>query len=291
MKLPTALPQPCLDTPLPNLQVKLSGVRIELDEVESVVASSGLTLHTAAILLPPNTRPATATNHAAPYVPAAPKCELSREGTGHQPCRCSADAPADAHSEASAGAEAGATETGKGAITSLSHARTCAPTVSTPTDRLLLVCAVEPRDPRLASHPDLSSAASALLALHCHRWLLPAARPARVLLLASLPLTPTGKLDRQALPPLVAAAAAAADAREAQAAEPPRGSLELAVAAAWAEMLGTRPEYVSRNASFQSLGGDSIKALQVRSGVGGGARISPPSPCLPRTGLPCLRVQ
>jgi hypothetical protein len=129
---------------------------------------------------------------------------------------------------------------------------------------------VEPRDPRLASQSELSAAASALLALHCHRWLLPAGRPSRVLLLPSLPLTSTGKLDRQALLPLVCAAAAAAQASESEAGQMPRGGLERAVAAAWAEMLGMRPESVSRNASFHSLGGDSIKALQVRCGLSRG---------------------
>lgn len=74
--------------------------------------------------------------------------------------------------------------------------------------------------------------------------------------LPELPLTPGGKLDREALPapgrhrPRLAAAAIA-----------PRNAVEAAVAALWAESLGL--EAIGVEDDFFALGGDSITAVQL----------------------------
>ena len=109
----------------------------------------------------------------------------------------------------------------------------------------------------------LSAACAALVALHASRWLPAAACPRRLDVLEQLPLTPSGKIDRNALTQLLAAhqggddgTAAAGAARGA-----PRGALEELVASTWREVLSVRS--VGRGADFLRLGGDSIKALQV----------------------------
>ncbi len=73
--------------------------------------------------------------------------------------------------------------------------------------------------------------------------------------LAALPLTPSGKVDRRALP-----------APEALAADPsaytaPGTPIEQVVAGIWAEML--RVDRVGAEANFFALGGDSIKAVRL----------------------------
>ena len=78
--------------------------------------------------------------------------------------------------------------------------------------------------------------------------------PSQVVVLASMPLTPSGKLDRKALPVPEAPDAVG---------RAPRGPAEEALAAIFAEVLGLAG--VSAEASFFELGGDSIKAIQVVS--------------------------
>ena len=76
--------------------------------------------------------------------------------------------------------------------------------------------------------------------------------PARIVALPSLPLTPAGKVDRQALPaPAIGPAAQ----------EAPQGAAEEAMAAIWQRLL--KCERLGRQDSFFELGGDSILALQV----------------------------
>jgi aryl carrier-like protein len=78
--------------------------------------------------------------------------------------------------------------------------------------------------------------------------------PALWVVLARLPLTGNGKLDRKALP--------APDASEMQKThEPPRGEAEQIVAAVWAEVLGVAR--VGRDDNFFALGGHSLLAMQV----------------------------
>ena len=81
--------------------------------------------------------------------------------------------------------------------------------------------------------------------------------PAAYVHLEALPLTPSGKLDRKALPaPEVGAYAN----REY---EPPEGEVEIALARIWAELL--KVERVGRNDNFFELGGHSLLAIQVLS--------------------------
>ncbi|HEX6199631.1 MAG TPA: beta-ketoacyl synthase N-terminal-like domain-containing protein, partial [Thermoanaerobaculia bacterium] len=82
------------------------------------------------------------------------------------------------------------------------------------------------------------------------------------------PLSPTGKLDRKALPaPSAAAAESSAEAEagaEAEAAAPavaPKTALERSLAAVWREVLGV--EAVPREANFFDLGGHSLLLARV----------------------------
>jgi amino acid adenylation domain-containing protein len=80
--------------------------------------------------------------------------------------------------------------------------------------------------------------------------------PARFLTLAALPLTPHGKLDRQALPEPSSERSELAEAWE-----PPRTPVEEILAAIWAKVLGA--DRVGIHDNFFALGGDSIRSLQV----------------------------
>jgi amino acid adenylation domain-containing protein/non-ribosomal peptide synthase protein (TIGR01720 family) len=79
--------------------------------------------------------------------------------------------------------------------------------------------------------------------------------PAALIVLARLPLGPTGKLDRRALPAPDWAAAAAPGS------VPPRTHAERVLARVWAEVLGLARVGVEDN--FFELGGDSILSIQV----------------------------
>ncbi|HEU0014949.1 MAG TPA: amino acid adenylation domain-containing protein, partial [Longimicrobium sp.] len=83
--------------------------------------------------------------------------------------------------------------------------------------------------------------------------------PAAYVRLERLPVTPSGKLDRQALP----APADGAYARRGY--EAPEGQTEQALAEIWAAVLGV--ERVGRQDSFFELGGHSLLAVQVISRV------------------------
>jgi len=78
--------------------------------------------------------------------------------------------------------------------------------------------------------------------------------PAVFVELPDLPLTPSGKIDRRALPAPPAASAEAAG-------EAPRGETERTLAAIWSDVLGV--DAVTRQDRFFQLGGDSIVALRV----------------------------
>ncbi|MCS6297128.1 MAG: amino acid adenylation domain-containing protein [Nitrospira sp.] len=79
--------------------------------------------------------------------------------------------------------------------------------------------------------------------------------PAVVVRLAQLPLSPNGKVDRQALP------APAWEAQRTTAYAAPATELEHRLAAIWAQVLGLAQ--VGRHDNFFELGGDSILGLQV----------------------------
>ncbi|MEB1529286.1 non-ribosomal peptide synthase/polyketide synthase, partial [Xanthomonas sp. WHRI 7945] len=79
--------------------------------------------------------------------------------------------------------------------------------------------------------------------------------PSAFVILPALPLTPSGKLDRQALPvPDRAAVASRSYAA-------PEGEAEQAIAAIWRELLGL--ERVGRNDHFFELGGHSLLAVRL----------------------------
>ncbi|MFL5538126.1 MAG: non-ribosomal peptide synthetase, partial [Longimicrobiaceae bacterium] len=82
--------------------------------------------------------------------------------------------------------------------------------------------------------------------------------PSAFVPLHALPLTPSGKLDRRALPAPDPAAARAAHV-------PPRGPAEVALAAIWAEVLGC--ERVGAADDFFDLGGHSLLATRVAARV------------------------
>jgi len=81
----------------------------------------------------------------------------------------------------------------------------------------------------------------------------------------AIPITPSGKVDRRALPPPEDVAA------EARPYVPPRDELEAALARFWAEAL--RVDRVGVETSFVELGGDSIQGAllinRLQSVVGG----------------------
>ena len=81
--------------------------------------------------------------------------------------------------------------------------------------------------------------------------------PAAFVVLDRLPLTPSGKIDRQALP--APDTGVDTDSTYAE----PHGDLETRLAVLWAEVLGA--ERVGRDDNFFGLGGDSILSIQLVS--------------------------
>src|SRR5262249_26784693 len=79
-------------------------------------------------------------------------------------------------------------------------------------------------------------------------------RPARFVALARVPLTPSGKVDRLALPPADAGPSGATDV-------PPSPPVEEVLCALCAEVLGH--ERVGVHDSFFELGGDSLLAMAI----------------------------
>jgi hypothetical protein len=77
--------------------------------------------------------------------------------------------------------------------------------------------------------------------------------PAAYVRLESLPLTPSGKLDRQALP------APEGDAYVVRQYEAPQGAIEELLAGIWGEVL--QLERVGRHDNFFELGGHSLMAV------------------------------
>ncbi|MBC8953654.1 non-ribosomal peptide synthase/polyketide synthase [Xenorhabdus sp. PB62.4] len=79
--------------------------------------------------------------------------------------------------------------------------------------------------------------------------------PAAFVRLEALPLTPTGKLDRRALP------VPGEEAFVRQVYETPQGEIEIALAAIWCELLGI--EKVGQHDNFFALGGHSLLAMRM----------------------------
>ncbi|WP_028595418.1 non-ribosomal peptide synthetase [Paenibacillus assamensis] len=81
--------------------------------------------------------------------------------------------------------------------------------------------------------------------------------PTRFVQLDNIPLSPSGKADRQALP------APSEHSNNSDLFMAPEGEQELLLAELWTEVLGV--ERIGRDDNFFQLGGDSIKAIQVSS--------------------------
>jgi amino acid adenylation domain-containing protein len=84
--------------------------------------------------------------------------------------------------------------------------------------------------------------------------------PGAIVSLEHLPLTPSGKLDRRALP------APASEAYASQEYEAPQGAIEEAIAGIWQKLL--RVERVGRRDNFFDLGGHSLLATRVSTHIG-----------------------
>ena len=82
--------------------------------------------------------------------------------------------------------------------------------------------------------------------------------PPTIMIMEALPLTPSGKVDRKALPSVSEAAARSNAGREFTA---PRNALEDILSAIWSKVLNV--ERVGIHDNFYSLGGDSIKAISM----------------------------
>uniref|UniRef100_UPI0036DCE863 amino acid adenylation domain-containing protein n=1 Tax=Photorhabdus sp. RM322S TaxID=3342825 RepID=UPI0036DCE863 len=83
--------------------------------------------------------------------------------------------------------------------------------------------------------------------------------PSAFVRLDAFPLTPNGKLDRQALP------APDNEAVARQVYEAPQGEMEMALAAIWCELLGI--ERISRYDNFFALGGHSLLAVRMMNRI------------------------
>ena len=78
--------------------------------------------------------------------------------------------------------------------------------------------------------------------------------PAQIIVLAQMPLSANGKLDRKALPEPV---------RKVRTLDAPQGPVEQALATIWSQLLGV--DEIDAQDNFFELGGDSIIAIQVAS--------------------------
>jgi acyl-coenzyme A synthetase/AMP-(fatty) acid ligase/acyl carrier protein len=114
-------------------------------------------------------------------------------------------------------------------------------------DKRLVAYVVADNDEQLAS------SLRTYLAARLPKYMVPSA----YVRLDAFPLTPSGKLDRRALP----TPDDTADAHKIYAA--PQGEAETTLAAIWAELLGVAR--ISRNDDFFELGGHSLMATQVLS--------------------------
>ncbi len=115
--------------------------------------------------------------------------------------------------------------------------------------------------PELVAYVALASerpAALEELRGHLRRRLPEAMVPSRLVLLAALPRTPQGKIDRRALPAPEGEAAGAGLAPLA-----PRNAVERLLADLWTELLGRSPASV--HDSFFDLGGHSLLAIRLLS--------------------------
>lgn len=133
----------------------------------------------------------------------------------------------------------------------------------TPGDKRL-VAYVRPRGDRRPAVEDLR--------IHMSSALPEYMVPSSFVTLTAFPMTPSGKLDRRALPE------PGLDARATRPYEPPQGEMEELVACIWQEVLGV--ERVGRADDFFELGGHSLLAMQVSVRIRSLLSLSIPMRCL-----------
>ncbi len=125
-------------------------------------------------------------------------------------------------------------------------------------------CGAAPGDQRLVAYFVPKAGAEVPPARELRQFLaarLPAAMvPTAYVRLSAMPITPTGKADREALPPPTDPRAALSSAYR-----PPRTSTEQALAALWCELLGL--EQVGIEDSLFELGGHSLSVAQILARV------------------------
>ncbi|UKE71448.1 non-ribosomal peptide synthetase [Xanthomonas graminis] len=126
-------------------------------------------------------------------------------------------------------------------------------------DVLVLAREDQPGEPRLVAYVVAERIDTEAVREHLRARLPDYMLPAAYVRMDALPLTPSGKLDRRALP------APDADALAVQAYTPPEGELETLLAALWSELLGI--EHVGRHDSFFALGGHSLLAVRLISRI------------------------
>lgn len=119
--------------------------------------------------------------------------------------------------------------------------------------------AAEPNEQERAEQPSPGSWLRPWLA----ERLAPYALPATTEVLAALPLTSNGKVDRPALSALAATAAAAGPGSAAG--TPPQGELETRIAGLWNTVL-PRP-VPDRHVNFFAAGGDSLSAIRLVAAI------------------------
>ncbi|KGM27069.1 hypothetical protein KS18_16875 [Photorhabdus luminescens] len=117
------------------------------------------------------------------------------------------------------------------------------------------------QDKRLVAYivAEADSGLAASLHTHLSAMLPDYMVPAAFVRLDAFPLTPNGKLDRQALP------APGEDAFAHQIYVAPQGEMEIAVAAIWRELLGV--EQIGRHDNFFALGGHSLLAVRMMNRI------------------------
>ncbi|MDX7987526.1 amino acid adenylation domain-containing protein, partial [Xenorhabdus sp. 12] len=125
-------------------------------------------------------------------------------------------------------------------------------------DAVVIMREDEPNQKRLVAYLQSLDGAELLpadlrqqLAQHLADYMLPSA----FMTLDTFPLTPNGKLDRQALPaPDLSATASRGN-------EPPQGRIEMALAQIWQDLLGL--EQVNRHDHFFEIGGHSLMVVRL----------------------------
>ena len=114
-----------------------------------------------------------------------------------------------------------------------------------------------------------SGGAEAAVRVHCQRQLPVHSRPSQFVCLEKLPLTSSGKLDRQALiqryppAPLLRPRSTAEPADVARSQTHPPSAIEKVVLVAWSHALGIAEENLSVSDDFFALGGTSVSAREM----------------------------